>query len=327
MISIILPVYNVEKFVERSIKSILNQVFKEFELIIINDGSTDISLEICQQFLKDERVRIISQENGGLSKARNEGLKLVKYPYVTFIDSDDWVEPEFLETLYNCIISSDAEIAICEYRIIDETNNGKNKVINRCNNNDINVFSKNEALSLLFIDNYINNYAWCKLYKTSLFKEVKYPEGKYYEDIATTFKIFDKATKIVKQDKVLLNYIQHNNNITSKENRSDKKYLDVYDAFFQQLNYVNKHHDKFKDNFEIKSLFIKNLYRLKKRFILGFTNKTKEVIEKENKLDKELISLLRAMPVLKLNKFFYLKTYLTIKYPVFFKKYLTLTKR
>lgn len=117
-VSIIIPVFNVERFLRKSLHSIINQTFKKIEIIIINDGSTDDSLKICQEFeRKDPRIKVIDQQNQGVSGARNEGLKIATGEYIGFIDPDDWIEPTMFEQMYNSIISNNADLTICDYFI------------------------------------------------------------------------------------------------------------------------------------------------------------------------------------------------------------------
>lgn len=116
LISIIVPVYNVEKYLEHCLNSIINQTYKNLEIILVNDGSTDNSLEICESFKqKDSRIKIITKGNGGLSSARNEGLKIAKGNYISFVDSDDWIDADFIKALYNNLISTDSDMSTCEF--------------------------------------------------------------------------------------------------------------------------------------------------------------------------------------------------------------------
>ena len=116
-ISIIVPVYNVESYLSNCIDSILNQTFKDFELILVNDGSTDKSLEICKHYKNmDDRIFIIDKKNGGLSSARNAGLDIIKGEYIGFVDSDDYIHPQMYELLYKQIIENEADISMCEFK-------------------------------------------------------------------------------------------------------------------------------------------------------------------------------------------------------------------
>ncbi|WP_051263749.1 glycosyltransferase family 2 protein [Tenacibaculum ovolyticum] len=324
MISIILPVYNVEAFVEKSIKSILNQTFKNFELIIINDGSEDSSLEICEKFIIDKRVSIISQENGGLSKARNEGLKLVKYSYVTFIDSDDWVDDTYLEDLYSIIKKNDADIAICGYREIHKYKGTSDKIKEGANNGKVRCFSKQEALSLLFLNKRINNFSCCKLYRTELFKDITFPEGRYFEDIYTTYLLFDNSIKIVEIRKGLYNYVRHPGSITASF--SNKKNIDFFIGTRNQLKYFESNRHLLTESKKSEKIFLKRFYLIKKKFILTKL-KNELTFKNEEELNNVIFELLKKIPLLRTGFLLYIKCYFSIKQTDFFEKYYLKSKK
>ena len=120
-ISIVVPVFNVEKFLKKCIESIISQSFSNFEVLLVNDGSTDGSLDICLQYTKiDDRVKVINKKNGGLSDARNAGIKYATGKYICFIDSDDFIEKEYLQKLYKNIVKYNSDVSMCEYFITDE---------------------------------------------------------------------------------------------------------------------------------------------------------------------------------------------------------------
>lgn len=164
-ISVIMPIYNSEKTVEESIKSVINQTFSDYELILINDGSTDSSEKICEDFQKKYKfVKYYKLENGGVSKARNFGLSVAEAKYVCFIDSDDLYEPNYLETLYNEIAKGN-DMVVCGYKLFGK----KNKDLYCVNNNDMNLKSKIEILQ----DSIMFNQLWNKIYKLSTIKQNK----------------------------------------------------------------------------------------------------------------------------------------------------------
>lgn len=241
-ISIIVPVYNVEKYLCKCIESILCQELIDFELILINDGSTDKSGEICEKYkFIDNRIKVIHKVNGGLSSARNTGLEIAEGEYIGFVDSDDWVDLSMYKKLYNAAILNNADIAQCSINKVYNEDNIKEQ----CMKKDIKIMSKNEALENLL--DYRKSYiecvvTWNKLYKSHLFKRVRFPEGKIHEDEFTTYKVFDQANKVVRLNEELYFYRQTPNSImNSKFELSRLNYLE---ALQEQLTYFSEHKNK-----------------------------------------------------------------------------------
>ena len=193
LISVIVPVYKVEKYLEKCIESIIKQTHTNLQIILVNDGSPDNCGKICDEYAKkDSRIEVIHKINGGLSDARNVGINRANGRYIGFVDSDDYIKEDMYEKLINLIKEYDADISICNlYDVID----GKKYVRN--NENGIQEYSRLEILKEVLLDKNIQSYAWNKLYKKELFDEIKYPIGKKYEDIGTTFYVFEKCNKIV----------------------------------------------------------------------------------------------------------------------------------
>ncbi|MDO4413685.1 MAG: glycosyltransferase family 2 protein [Erysipelotrichaceae bacterium] len=191
LISVIVPVYKVEPYIHRSVDSILNQTFKDFELILVDDGSPDTCGSICDDYAeKYEFIQVIHRENGGLSAARNTGIDWVfqnsQSEYFCFIDSDDWVHPKHLELLYKGIVQYDANISQCLFFETDGT-----KDLPSVDEEMIPV-SPDEAYL-----NYYNPHAWSKLYRRHCFEKLRYPDGKLFEDIAIWYKLLFPEEKIV----------------------------------------------------------------------------------------------------------------------------------
>lgn len=196
-ISIIVPVYNVENHLTRCIDSILNQSFEKFELILVNDGSNDDSLNICKKYLNiDERIKLVSQSNKGLSAARNTGLKYASGNYICFIDSDDFVEKDYLFLLLSNIEKFNSDISMCEYYLTDDK--GKQYSVEKLNEpKDVSVLSGKETFSYFYKENYVPNVvAWNKIYTRGLFDNVKYNEGSYFEDEFIALSLFYEAKKV-----------------------------------------------------------------------------------------------------------------------------------
>jgi len=223
-ISIIVPVYNVEKYLNKCIDSILNQTFSDFELILVDDGSTDSSGSICDKY-NDDRITVIHKENGGISSARNTGIDIAKGDFIGFVDSDDFIHKDMYKILYDNIIKYTGDIAICK-----EKNVYENELVELNSINEdlkINILTVEEILKKSNKERSTFIYAWNKLYKKELFKDLRYPENKIYEDEWLSPKILYKASKIIYIDKDLYYYLQRDGSIVNSKFRV-KKFDKVY---------------------------------------------------------------------------------------------------
>lgn len=237
LISVVVSIYNVEKYLRKCIETIINQTYNNIEIILVNDGSTDNSLKICDEYkVKDARISIINKKNGGLSDARNTGLKSAKGKYICFIDADDYINEKYIEELYKLIIENNAQIAVCNFEKVDENE----KCIFK---NDIttNQFSGKEALEYLNGDNF-SVVAWDKLYDINLFKNIKYPVGKIHEDEFTTYKLYYIAEKIAITSKVLYYYRQVETSIMNR--KFNIKRLDALEAFEEKTKFFLEKKEK-----------------------------------------------------------------------------------
>lgn len=215
LISVVIPVFKVEKYLTRCLKSVINQTYQNLEIIIVDDGSPDNCPQICDEYKKkDKRIKVIHKINEGLSAARNDGIKIASGNYITFIDSDDFISKFFIEELYSNIKKNDCDISICSQKLINELQN----VSDIKEKHDAIVYNHNEAIKLMLYQKKINNSAWGKLYKFYLFDNIEYPAGKIYEDIATTYKLFLKANKICLSSCHYYYYTLRSNSISKKFN-------------------------------------------------------------------------------------------------------------
>lgn len=210
LISIVIPIYNVEKYLTRCIDSVINQTYSHLDIILVNDGSKDNSGNMCDEYKnKDFRIRVIHKKNGGLSDARNEGIDIALGQYITFIDSDDFVATDYVEFLYKIIMENDADISGCYHRkFFDEQ---KIKLDESKTKNYL--FNGEEAIIDLCYQKLITNSAWGKLYKMKLFKDIRYPVGRLYEDLGTTYKLFLLSEKVVFSLVEKYYYFQRNDSI------------------------------------------------------------------------------------------------------------------
>ncbi|MBY5021733.1 glycosyltransferase [Streptococcus suis] len=233
LVSVIVPVYNVEKYLSQCLDSIIHQTYKNLEIILVNDGSTDGSGKICDDYAaKDGRIKVIHQENGGLSDARNKGLDLMTGQFVTFVDSDDYLENNCIHTLYTYACTCKTDISIGKF-IEFEENTSQFLFHNHLNNgNKIEFLTGDQCLERhhkYFLSIFVT--AWAKLYRTSLFndsnpcKKIRYPLGVLHEDQYTTHKLFFKSNKIVFVNDYLYVYRVRKNSITNTP-LSDKRIMD-----------------------------------------------------------------------------------------------------
>lgn len=190
LVSVIVPIYNVEFYLKRCIDSILEQTYKNLEILLIDDGSTDNSSKICDDYkIKDKRIKVVHKKNGGLSDARNVGINMAKGYYITFIDSDDSVEKDMIEYLLMLIVKFNTKMSICSHNIIFD----EGKRIKRLGNGKEEKLTAKECIKKMLYHKDVDTSAWAKLYSRDLFDNIKYPKGLLFEDIGTTYKFFFKS--------------------------------------------------------------------------------------------------------------------------------------
>lgn len=237
LISIIIPVYNGENYIKKCIKSVLEQTYSDIEVIIIDDGSSDNTKKVCTSFLDDNRVRYYYQDNAGLSSARNKGIKMAHGKWIMFVDSDDWVSPYFCEFSVASVKKTNAELGLFKYTVVrSDTPNELNQDINKVTK--IRPITETEALALIIDDNKVGNYAWNKIYKYSLFDNLKFPVNKKFEDLGLMYKIIDHARNYVYVDKSLYFYVQRNDSLMHSLNEQD--IIDAFDFRYLQFEFLEK---------------------------------------------------------------------------------------
>ena len=247
-VSVIIPVYNVEKYLRRCLDSVINQTLQELEIICANDGSTDNSAKILEEYKKiDPRIQILTQENLGLSAARNTGLKTAKGEYVSFVDSDDWIDLNFFAELYDAVKKYDADAACAEIRRPHASGKVSRKL----------RFDKLRVL-ITTAEKYKYNqvprmcYVWNKIYKRTELKRQRltFKEGVMFEDIYFTPRFLYSSNKIVIVPGVFYNYWTNNESI-SREMR-DKNQIDLIAARADLIKFSREHHIIFDEKFYIK---------------------------------------------------------------------------
>lgn len=195
LISVMVPVYNVENYLEKCLDSIIDQTYQNLEIILVNDGSKDNSPKICDEYAKkDNRIKVIHKDNGGLSDARNVGLMHCKGDYLGFVDSDDWIKPNMYEKLLELCLKYEADIARCksftnEHEIFEEES-------------QVTVLEKREFMPLILEDE-ISSHIWKNLYKKEAFRDIIFPKGYVAQDMMVFHKIANNANKIVETNEKL----------------------------------------------------------------------------------------------------------------------------
>lgn len=223
-ISIIVPVYKVEQYLDKCVKSILAQTFQDFELILVDDGSPDRSGEMCDEYAKaDQRITVIHQENGGLSAARNTGIEVAKGRYIGFVDSDDYIAEDMYELLYTNLKREDADLSICG---IFDLYAGKTPVKKEAK---YIVTDRFDATKIIFEGKLVSVNAYNKLYKKEIFTEVRYPIGRITEDAAVILDVLECTTKVVIDTQQKYYYFHRENSITSDS--FSKKDFDTIEAW------------------------------------------------------------------------------------------------
>lgn len=232
LISIIIPVFNVEKYIEKCVNSLLDQTYKNIEIILINDGSADNSGAVCESLAKkDSRIVVLHQNNSGVSAARNNGLDVMKGEFVTFVDSDDYVDSQFIECLYNALSINNADIATCgHYRV--EFDGSLKKIYHLSDNpEEIICMSGKDSIINIFYEKICSASSGSKLYKRELFKNLRFPDYIMGEDTFVVYHTFKDSTLIAHTNKPLYYYVQHSDSVTNNKSNFFKfyDYVKLYD--------------------------------------------------------------------------------------------------
>ena len=263
LISIIVPVYNVENYLRKCIDSLISQTYKNLEIILVDDGSQDKCPNICDEYKdKDSRIVVIHKNNGGLSDARNFGIKYSCGKYVTFVDSDDYVENDYIEYLYNLLKEENTIISVCgHYICYDEKKIKKNASFTK-------KIDKVSALNDILYDKEVDLSSWGKLYSKELFDDISFPKGKIFEDTATTYLLFDKCNYISVGEKCKYYYVLRNNSITTTD--FNLKKMELIEMTKKMCNLIEKKYPELKSGCKRRlmwaylSTYIKIIYTPKK---------------------------------------------------------------
>lgn len=286
-ISIIVPVYNTSKFLEKCMRSITEQNFKDIEIICVNDGSKDNSLEILEKLQKeDNRIIIVNKENSGSSSARNTALKIAKGKYCLNIDSDDWIEQGYFKALYERAEKDNLDITLSNIIFDHLDKPQKNYILNDLKISDIKVITGNEYINIFLTENF-NGFTWNKLIKTELYKKnsITYNEKIFmFEDVEVVLRLSKHAEKIGKINSAFYHYIQHQSN--GCQNVSIKRLKDIEECFNSLLEYFKNDNEKIFKLKNRKSLTL--IEYLRNSFTLSKFREYQEIQERILKENKEL---------------------------------------
>ena len=282
LITIVVPIYNVEKYLKQCLESLISQTYKNIEIILINDGSTDGSKKICEEFAKkDTRIIVINQKNSGLSAARNTGINNANGKYITFVDADDYVSNYYIEKLYNAIKKQKSQIAQCDIQKVDS--NGKFIKKMGYEQETIKTY-KDMIIDMMNDMHWIENVVvGNKIYEIGLFKNIKFPLNKIHEDEFVTYKLYYLTKKISIVNESLYYYRQTNNSIMEKKYKI--KNLDGLEAIKERMNFFYEENEKELHGITIK-FYIEQIrvnYIKLKKYVSNSKNICMEIKKEYNK--------------------------------------------
>ena len=296
LISIIVPAYNIQDCIQKCVNSIRNQTYSELEILLIDDGSPDSTGQICDKFaLQDSRIIVYHKKNGGLSSARNYGIERAKGTYLSFIDGDDWVKKDFIEVLYQNIKKANAELSIIGYSLIWD--NGKEKCTT--DENAYAVFNQDEAIHELFAQEKMGCMAWQRLYHKSIFEDIRFPEGKLFEDVAIALDVVKKCRTVVWSGQAKYYYYQRSGSIVNSTFNIGKLFM--LDSCQKMIDYSEKRGGKY--NEEANAFYLKSAMMLLLQ-VYGVENSSesrqaKMVLEKGIREHKKYIWRNKYLPLRK----------------------------
>lgn len=238
IISVIIPVYKVEKFLRKCINSVLSQTYQNLEIILIDDGSPDNCPNICEEYAAiDDRIKVVHQKNTGLSEARNAGIRIARGEYIGFVDSDDYIDITMYEKLFDLLKNTDADMAMCNAQQISECGNA---IEDNWRKNIYDGVLTREQIFEKLVKRESAYYvtAWNKLYKRSIFENIVYPKGKLHEDEFVIHEILYLCNKIVITKEVLYYYVQRESSIVSQ--KVTYKRLDAVEAVYNRLQFCKE---------------------------------------------------------------------------------------
>lgn len=237
LITVVLPIYNVAKWLDTCIQSIVKQTYRNLQIILVDDGSTDESPTICEHWAaKDSRINVVHQQNAGLSAARNTGLRLRKGEYVCFVDSDDYVEHNYVERMLNTARAEQADMVVCNLRREDEDGN---PIKESDPSFETKTFTCRQYMAYALQSNWKHVVAWNKLYRSSIWDNFGYPVGKIHEDEFVFAQLIARCSRITCINDALYHYVQHNSSIMHK--KYSIRNLDKIEALCKRFRFLESH--------------------------------------------------------------------------------------
>lgn len=229
LLSVVIPIYNVLPYLRRCVASVTSQDHKALDIILVDDGSDDGSGELCDRLAtSDARIRVIHKPNGGLSSARNAGIEMAQGECITFVDSDDFVAPDFASTLLDVMQRTGADIASCQWVEASQDNPPEPQQAN-CKPAAATTYAPREALERMFYQNTLTGSACSRIFKKSLFDGIRFPEGMLYEDLAIAYDLVNQANSVAHTQRKLYFYLHHEKSITGHFTPQRLQVLDILD--------------------------------------------------------------------------------------------------
>ena len=284
LITVAITIYNIKDYLQRSIDSVRNQTYQNLEILLVDDGSTDGSALVCDEYeKKDSRIRAIHKKNGGPSEARNVAIEQAKGEYIAFVDGDDWIDKDMYENMYLAMHEAGADLAVCSYKEVSI------KHVADPSNDTIIFFDKDEALESFIKeeeDVCIQNAAWNKLLKKELLKELRFPVGKLYEEIVFTTKLLHEANKVVYLNQGYYNYVVDRVGSIMNAGVNARIFTDQIPLYFEKREYLQ--------SIEREDLVNIHNFFFYKRLLLHYLELEKNKPENYNRFSKQIVQIIKA---------------------------------
>lgn len=311
-VSVIVPIYKVEKYIHRCINSIINQTYENLEIILVDDGSPDNCGKIIDDYAsKDSRIITIHQANGGQSKARNEAMKIATGDYYCFVDSDDYLNLNMIEKLVSLLLDNNTDISMINFCNFsgEEVSAGD---LNATDSKEVLMSGYDCIRNMHEVHDEMYVVMWGKIFKKTLFEDITFPEGRICEDLAVLYRIFDKAESVVYSSEILYYYFRNNTN-SSTFKINDKFYTDVFLALEEEIEYMKVNHPELVD-FPRKTYLYWTFDYYRLLFKADVKSNATHLTELHNCF-KSIYKIMSQKPQEKFYKAFYFapKLYLTLK--------------
>ena len=242
LLTVIVPCYNVEKYIDKCVSSIVNQTYSNLEILLINDGNTDQTGKLCDTWQeKDQRICVIHQQNKGASYTRKNGVEFATAEYVTFVDADDWIDKNMYTDMMSALLSTNSDIAQCDFCIVYEDGRMEHRVSER--QTTVKTMGREEGVLMILEDQYWRTHLGCKIYKKTLFDHIEFPKGRIFGEDMIIHDIFQRASQAVFLDSEYYFYLVRSDSISRQGNIKEemKKYGDFSDAYYERYSFVKQH--------------------------------------------------------------------------------------